>query len=370
MCGDAGSLAFWLQPNHEILWSFSQGDQWRYVRPSSLRIERDVDAPLEIRDGRGEPWAEFTEMRFEIRWESGDRDGLRFRATLRDLGDPVRPDRAWGEVQTYRRLTGLHVSGDGAAVAEFVRRHEGAMRCPVTVDATFRGLDPRRSGEMDRMRRMRPHIGAAGAAYVREREAAAAKAARVRAVAQEVARATLRSFLTAEQWHGYDKLGGFTFTVPSGNRYLLESNSIVGNIHLVDGEEHLAGWCAHPVMSDGLPIADAHLGQFLALKADEAGFIAKANMVYDWRRRPTIAATIRGARPGAVVVDEVHVWADAGAVRHQVDVDVSPARQALRQALEWTAELGPMQITRATAETMFGVDLGPDVAAAEVHPGP
>ena len=82
-----------------------------------------------------------------------------------------------------------------------------------------------------------------------------------------------------------------------GGLYVIEPTGVHGNVRKIDRHGCvLARLCAAPGMRDhdaglALPLADGWIGQYLALKHDEAGYLAKANLSYQ-----------RGCeRPAAVV---------------------------------------------------------------------
>jgi hypothetical protein len=123
-------------------------------------------------------------------------------------------------------------------------------------------------------------------------EARAAQAARQvqekqeREAAQARAAELLRSLLTPEQWASYQESGWFEVRGSKGGRWRIRNRGQSGNVDLMPeiGEERDVTYCAHP--PGGLPAADAHVAQMLALVTDEEAFVRTANVHY---RRPGLA---------------------------------------------------------------------------------
>lgn len=107
---------------------------------------------------------------------------------------------------------------------------------------------------------------------------------KVRLEAEDRARALLRSLLSDEQWASYEGHGWFEVRGRSGRRWRIRDRGQSGNIDLMPeiGEERDATYCAHP--PEGLPDADAHAAQMLALVTDDEAFLRVANR--HWRRPP------------------------------------------------------------------------------------
>jgi hypothetical protein len=123
---------------------------------------------------------------------------------------------------------------------------------------------------------------------VRERcEAAARQRAedlrRAREAASNRAEELLLSLLTEEQAASYRERGWFEVRGSRGGRWRIRNRGQAGNVDLMPeiGEEREATYCAHP--PDGLPDADAHVAQMLALVTNEEEFLRVANCRY---RRP------------------------------------------------------------------------------------
>ena len=108
-----------------------------------------------------------------------------------------------------------------------------------------------------------------------------------RRIAREVARTRaeelLLSLLSEEQAASYRERGWFEVRGSKGGRWRIRNRGQSGNVDLMPeiGEEREATYCAHP--PDGLPDADAHVAQMLALVTDEEAFLRVANCHY---RRP------------------------------------------------------------------------------------
>jgi hypothetical protein len=90
----------------------------------------------------------------------------------------------------------------------------------------------------------------------------------------------LLSLLTAEQAASYQENGWFEVRGSRGGRWRIRNRGQAGNVDLMPeiGEERDASFCVHP--PDGLPDADAHLAQMLALVTDEDRFRQVANCVH------------------------------------------------------------------------------------------
>lgn len=100
---------------------------------------------------------------------------------------------------------------------------------------------------------------------------------RERARTQARALELLRSLLSGEQWENYQDKGWFEVTGSSGRRWRVRNRGQSGNVDLMPetGEEREATYCAHP--PGGLPDADAHAAQMLALVTDDEAFLRTAN---------------------------------------------------------------------------------------------
>jgi len=118
-----------------------------------------------------------------------------------------------------------------------------------------------------------------------EQEAAEAERARERAEADQRAQELLLSLLTPQQRESYLDKGWFEVRGSKGGRWRIRNKGQSGNVDLMPeiGEERDATYCAHP--PGGLPNADAHLAQMLALVTDEESFLRTANRHY---RRPDV----------------------------------------------------------------------------------
>lgn len=132
----------------------------------------------------------------------------------------------------------------------------------------------------------------------------------VRARAQEL----LRSLLSDEQWASYQGNGWFEVRGSKGGRWRIRNRGQSGNVDLMPeiGEERDATYCAHP--PGGLPDADAHAAQMLALVTDEEAFARVANVHY---RNPAREAE-RAQRLRATQHERYHVgrepWGELRAV--------------------------------------------------------
>jgi hypothetical protein len=118
------------------------------------------------------------------------------------------------------------------------------------------------------------------AAAERERQAERGKAS-------ERATELLLSLLSEEQAATYREHGWFEVRGSSGRRWRVRNRGQSGNVDLMPeaGEEREATYCAHP--PGGLPDADAHVAQMLALVTDDTTFERTANVHY---RRGTLRA--------------------------------------------------------------------------------
>lgn len=103
--------------------------------------------------------------------------------------------------------------------------------------------------------------------------------------AQARALELLRSLLSETQWASYREKGWFEVTGRSGRRWRVRDRGQSGNVDLMPeiGEEREATYCAHP--PEGLPDADAHAAQMLAMVTDDEAFLRTANR--HWRRQET-----------------------------------------------------------------------------------
>jgi len=113
--------------------------------------------------------------------------------------------------------------------------------------------------------------------------------ARIREQAHARAEELLLSLLTDEQAASRRERGWFEVRGSAGGRYRIRRSSQAGNVDLMPetGEEREASYCCHP--SGGLPDADAHLAQMLALVTDEDRFLRTANVAY---QRPEAALPV------------------------------------------------------------------------------
>jgi hypothetical protein len=120
-----------------------------------------------------------------------------------------------------------------------------------------------------------------------EQRAQQARGAAARQLEREAAQARalglLRSLLSDGQWASYQENGWFEVRGKSGRRWRVRNRGQAGNVDLMPeiGEERDATYCAHP--PGGLPDADAHAAQMLALVTDDEAFLRVANL--HWRRR-------------------------------------------------------------------------------------
>ena len=111
-----------------------------------------------------------------------------------------------------------------------------------------------------------------------------------RAHATDRANATLREFLTSDQWTSFERDRAFQVVGSAGGLYRIRYGT-AGNVEWWEpgSPSEVAGvLCAHPDMWDGvdwLPTPDVMLAQMLALTTDEPGFVRTANVHRG--RRPT-----------------------------------------------------------------------------------
>ena len=107
---------------------------------------------------------------------------------------------------------------------------------------------------------------------------------RAREQADARAEELLLSLLTEEQAATRQDRGWFEVRGSAGGRYRIRSRGQAGNVDLMPetGEERDTSYCCHP---SGVPDADAHLAQMLALVTDEDRFRRTANIAY---RRPAV----------------------------------------------------------------------------------
>lgn len=126
---------------------------------------------------------------------------------------------------------------------------------------------------------------------------------RERDTARARAEELLRSLLSDDQWASYQENGWFEVRGSSGRRWRIRNRGQSGNVDLMPeiGEEREATYCAHP--PGGLPDADAHAAQMLALVTDEEAFTRVANVHY---RNPAREAE-RAERLRATQHERVHV---------------------------------------------------------------
>jgi hypothetical protein len=113
----------------------------------------------------------------------------------------------------------------------------------------------------------------------------------VRAAADEIATGLLLSFLTSEQARTYTEHGWFEIRGSLGRRWRIHKHSQAGNVALMpeQGDVRTATYCCHP--PGGLPNADAHLAQLLAIVTDEDAFEQTANLQSGQRPpRPEVPA--------------------------------------------------------------------------------
>lgn len=116
-----------------------------------------------------------------------------------------------------------------------------------------------------------------------------------RAHATNRASATLRQFLTPDQWASFERDRTFQVVGSAGGLYRLRYG-VAGNVDWLEGgglDDAAGVLCAHPraVDEDGyyLPTPDVLLAQMLALVTDEPGFVRVANVHRG--RRPAHIAT-------------------------------------------------------------------------------
>ena len=126
-----------------------------------------------------------------------------------------------------------------------------------------------------------------------DQRAAREEQERERQAVRDRALELLRSLLTDEQWASYQDKGWFEVRGRSGRRWRVRNRGQSGNIDLMPeiGEERDATYCAHP--PGGLPDADAHAAQMLALVTDDEAFLRVANR--HWQRPPTPVAVQEAA---------------------------------------------------------------------------
>jgi hypothetical protein len=109
-----------------------------------------------------------------------------------------------------------------------------------------------------------------------------------RPAADQRAERLLLSVLPPEQAERFRKDGCFEFTGSLGGKYRIRTGR-TGNVERLAGDEVVAQLCGVPERSanrDYQPVGDVLLGQYLALVTDEAGFIAKAEVMFpqEYRR--------------------------------------------------------------------------------------
>jgi hypothetical protein len=128
---------------------------------------------------------------------------------------------------------------------------------------------------LERQRERRAEMEARAAGQRKEREQAEARSLEL-----------LRSLLTDAQWASYQDKGWFEVRGKSGRRWRVRNRGQSGNVDLMPeiGEERDATYCAHP--PDGLPSADAHAAQMLALVTDDEAFMRIANR--HWARHDLV----------------------------------------------------------------------------------
>lgn len=112
-----------------------------------------------------------------------------------------------------------------------------------------------------------------------------------RAAAEVRARELLLAVLTPEQADSYTRRGSFEVRGSAGGRYRINDRGQAGNVDRLAGigDERIASYCCHP--PGGLPHADAHLAQLLALVTDERKFLETANVTW---RPPAPVPVARG----------------------------------------------------------------------------
>lgn len=93
------------------------------------------------------------------------------------------------------------------------------------------------------------------------------------------AKALLPMVLSPEERERFDQDEEIWITGSCGGRYEIQTNHYEGNVilHSERGRK-IAAFCCHPRMNGGVPPWDAFVGQILALKADELGFLETANV--------------------------------------------------------------------------------------------
>lgn len=115
-------------------------------------------------------------------------------------------------------------------------------------------------------------------AQVRQAEREWQDEQRDRQAAATRARELLYSWLSPDQITAYQDGEGIPVVGSSGTRFRIEPNGTVANIRIEDDRGFEVGRvCAHPDDETGIPTADAHLGQLLALTTDERRFLRTAN---------------------------------------------------------------------------------------------
>lgn len=106
------------------------------------------------------------------------------------------------------------------------------------------------------------------------------EAAQRREAATERARDLLRLVLSDEQWADFEAGKSFHVIGSDGGRYRVRYGT-TGNVALVRDDQVIERLCAHPRLYEiggVLPTEDVLAAQVLALRHDEAGFRAVANI--------------------------------------------------------------------------------------------
>lgn len=258
-----GTIGFWLPERTmqgRAFWSYDCGRRWQEIRAGWDLLEVP-HSPLRVATATWDIPSRGVQCRAELEEEAAV-------TTYSAAGRDQRTDGVLRVVHARH----IHASGPRREIAEFTRdtRGRGFMVTTASVAADITGA---RSQLDDLLTRLYPNDPSRAELW----EAAAGPRARQTAAR---ARDTLKRFLTAEQWASYEARSWFDFTVEkSGHRYRIAAGRI-NNVRRIDSAgETLVGYCAHAAGA-GLPDADIHLGQMLALKADEEGFLAKANIWY------------------------------------------------------------------------------------------
>lgn len=176
-------------------------------------------------------------------------------------------DQAWGAWNVVYSGT----AGNGYAFSSTTGSTIGGTVTWSTWNSAYQETEDERLEREERQRQM-----------AAERQARWDAEEKARLEANARALGLLRSLLSDEQWASYQEKGCFEVRGSSGRRWRIRDRGQSGNVDLMPeiGEERAATYCAHP--PGGLPTADAHAAQMLALVTDDEAFLRTANL--HWRR--------------------------------------------------------------------------------------